>query len=135
MRALQQSPTPPTLPTPPTPPAAGGPFVVRGGDLVTPGPLMSRQDVTALQARRSELSGQLDGAVRQRRQISDQLRRAEGVDKTGLESRMGVIDARITRIEGELDQVNEQLASTAATRAIAGMPRDAGPNFRGNIRP
>ena len=134
---LQKSVTPPTLPTPPappTPPAAGGPFVVRSGDLVTATPL-SQQDVAALHARRSELSGQLDGAVRQRRQISDQLRRADGVDKAGLESRIGVIDARITRIEGELDQVNEQIASTAATRAMAGVPRDPGPNFRGNIRP
>ena len=108
---------------------------MRGGDLAVAGAPMSRQDIQALQARRSELTGQLEGAVRQRRQISDQLRRAEGVDKAGLESRIGVIDARITRVEGELDQVNEQLASTAATRATALIPRDAGPNFRGNIRP
>jgi hypothetical protein len=98
---------------------------------------MSRQDVVALQARRSELNGQLEGAVRQRRQISEQLRRAEGVDKTGLESRLTVIDGRITRIEGQIDQVSEQLASTAAARATAGVtPRDVGSNFRnGNIRP
>ncbi|HEV7993411.1 MAG TPA: hypothetical protein VGP25_16415 [Gemmatimonadaceae bacterium] len=136
MRApLQQPPTPPT---PPTPPASPGPFIVRGGDLVTPGAPMTRQDVIALQARRSELSGQLEGATRQRRQISDQLRRADGVDKAGLESRIGVIDARITRLEGEIDQVNEQIASTAATRAMAGTvvnPRGMGPSFRGNISP
>jgi hypothetical protein len=132
MRALPQQP-----PTPPTPPATPGPFVVRGSDLVTPGAPMTRQDVLALQGRRSELNGQLEGAVRQRRQISEQLRRADGADKAGLESRLGVIDARITRIEGEIDQVNEQIASTAATRAmaVAGSREPTGPTFRGNIRP
>jgi hypothetical protein len=110
--------------------------VVRGGDLVAAGAPMSRQDVASLQARRSELNGQLEGAVRQRRQISGELRRAEGADRAGLESRIGVIDARITRLEGEIDQVNEQIASTAATRAMALVPpRTPGPNFRGNIRP
>jgi hypothetical protein len=93
---------------------------------------MSQQDVEALRGRRSELTGQLDGAVRQRRQISEQVRRAEGVDKAGLESRLGVIDARITRIEGELDQVNEQLASTAATSSMVGVKP---PEPRGNFRP
>lgn len=134
MRApLQQPPTPPA---PATPPAPTGPFVVRGGDLVTGGAPMSRQDVLALQARRSELNGQLEGAVRQRRQLSGELRRSEGADRAGLESRIGIIDSRITRIEGEIDQVNEQLASVSATRAMALVPpRDAGPNFRGNIRP
>jgi hypothetical protein len=109
---------------------------VKGSDLA-PGVLMTQQDVVALQGRRSELSGQLDGAVRQRRQISEQLRRAEGVDKAGLESRLGVIDARITRIEGELDQTNEQLASTSARRAMAGVkPPEPRNNFRANgIRP
>jgi len=97
---------------------------------------MSRQDVLALQSRRSELTGQLDGAVRQRRQISEELRRADGANKAGLESRIGVVDARITRLEGEIDQVNEQIASTAARRAMAvAGPRDMGPTFRGNIRP
>jgi len=133
MRAPQQSVEKP--PPPPAAPNAPNANVVRSSDLAAPP--MSRQDVSALQARRSELTGQLDGAVRQRRQISDQLRRAEGVDKAGLESRVGVIDARITRLEGEIDQVNEQLASTSATRAVAMMnpPREAGPTFRGNIHP
>jgi hypothetical protein len=132
MRApYQKTPTPPTPPPPP-----GGTFVVRSGDLAPAGAPMSRQELAALQSRRSELNGQLEGAVRQRRQISGELRRADGTDKAGLESRLTVVDARITRLEGELDQVNEQIASTAATRAMALVPpRDAGPNFRGNIRP
>ncbi|MEO8560596.1 MAG: hypothetical protein ABI601_00880 [bacterium] len=88
---------------------------------------MTRQDVAALQARKSELTGQLESAVRQRRQISEQLRRAEGVDKTGLESRIGVIDARITRIEGELDQVSEQPAwKRGSLRSQPALTSDSG---------
>src|SRR4051812_18706234 len=122
MRApLQKSAAPPAPPAPPASPViAPAPHIVKGSDLA-PGTRMTQQDVEALRARRSELTGQLDGTVRQRRQISDQLRRAEGVDRTGLESRLGVLDARITRIEGELDQVNEQIASTAATTAMVGV--------------
>jgi hypothetical protein len=132
MRApLQQPPAPPAPPAP----IGSGPYIVKGSDLA-PGAPMTQQDVQALQGRRSELTGQLDGAVRQRRQISEQLRRADGVDKAGLESRLVVIDARITRIESALDQTNEQVASTAARRAMVGVkPPEPRPNRPNNIRP
>jgi hypothetical protein len=77
---------------------------------------MTRQDLAMLQARRSELSRQLESAVGRRRQISEQLRRTQGADRAGLESRLAVLDSRITRIESEIDQVGEQLSSPAAAR-------------------
>ena len=137
MSTLQQTSPPPALPAPPAPPAPikPGAYIVKGSDLAPQAP-MTERDVIALQGRRSELSGQLDGAVRQRRQISEQLRRAEGVDKAGLEARIGVIDARITRIEGQLDQVNEQIASTPARLAMVGVKPPDRPNQRpNNFRP
>jgi hypothetical protein len=72
-----------------------------------------------LRARRSELSNQLESATGRRRQLTEQLRRAEGVNKAGLESRIALLDERIVRIESELDQTGQQLASPAAAR-VAG---------------
>jgi hypothetical protein len=109
MPALLQQPPPP-----PAPPAAPGAYVVTTGSL--PGGAMTKQDLAMLQARRSELSRQLESAVGRRRQISEQLRRTQGADRAGLESRLAVLDGRITRIEGEIDQVGEQLSSPGAAR-------------------
>jgi hypothetical protein len=120
---LQQSAAPPA---PPAPPAPGGAFVVRGSDL--PGRAMTRQDINALQARRSELNSQLSRATRQRREITEELRRADGANRLGLERRITELDGRILRMESEIDEVGQQLASPAASR-VAGTapPRDAGP--------
>lgn len=90
---------------------------------------MTRQDVDALQGRRSELQRQLDRSTRQRREISEQLRRADGANKLGLERRITELDGRILRMESEIDEVNQQLASTAATRiaSTAPPPRENAP--------
>lgn len=125
---LQQTP-----PAAPAPPAPGEPFVVRGSQL--PGGAMTRQDVDALRARSSELRGQLDRATRQRREISEQLRRADGANKAGLERRITELDTRIIRMEGEIDEVGQQLASTAATRFATTAPARGAPprNPFGNV--
>jgi hypothetical protein len=108
---FQRPPTPPTLPTPPALPEA---YVVPSSAL--PGGALTQQDVAALRARRSELTGQLESATRNRRQLSEQLRRAQGADKAGLETRLTALDGRIVRMEGEIDQVGQQLASLGAAR-------------------
>src|SRR5512133_2792810 len=136
MPAFVQQVTPPAPATPPTPPAAPGAYIVNSGSL--PG-AMTKQDIAALQARRSELSRQLESATGRRRQLSEQIRRTSSdADRAGLESRLAILDTRITRIEGELDEVGQQLASTAAAR-LAGTqdpfalgPR--GPRFN-NVNP
>ena len=123
---LLQTPAPPA---PSAPPAAPAPNVVFSGSL--PGGAFSRQDITALRARRSELSNQLESATGRRRQLTEQLRRADRVNKTGLETRIAVLDERIVRIESELDQTGQQLSSPAAAR-VAGtqIPFDFGPQIR-----
>lgn len=119
----------PVPPVPPTPPATPAPNVVYTGSL--PGAVMSKQEVDALRARRSELSDQLESAAGRRRQLAEQLRRADGANRAGLESRLAVLDQRIIRIEGELDQIGEQLASPQAARFAAESrpPIDFGPRF------
>jgi hypothetical protein len=99
---------------------------------------MTRQDIANLRARRSELSEQLESATGRRRSLAEQIRRADGVNKTGLEARIATIDQRIVRLEGELDQVGQQLASPQAAQYVAETRPPA--NFeqamrRGNLNP
>ena len=93
---------------PPAPPAPGI-------TVVTPqalaGPPATAQEVRALRAQRSELSDQLNSATGRRREIARQLQSATGADKAGLEQRLGVLDARISRLETSIDEVGQQLAS------------------------
>ena len=113
---LQQPSAPP--PPPPAPATPSGPAnVVYAGSL--PAGAMTKQDVAALRARRSELSDQLESATGRRRSLAEQVRRADGVNKAGLESRLTILDQRIVRIESELDQVGQQLASPQAAQFAA----------------
>jgi len=80
---------------------------------------MTKEDVANLRARRSELSDQLESATGRRRSLAEQVRRADGVNKAGLESRLATLDQRIVRLEGELDEVGQQLASPQAAAYVA----------------
>jgi hypothetical protein len=93
--------------------------------------------VANLRARRSELSDQLESATGRRRQLAEQIRRADGVNKAGLESRIAVLDQRIVRIESELDQVGQQLSSPqAALISGTSQPMDFAPRIRfSNVDP
>ena len=80
---------------------------------------MTRQDIANLRARRSELSDQLESATGRRRALVEQVRRADGVNKAGLDVRLATLDQRILRLEGELDEVGQQLASPQAAAFVA----------------
>ena len=124
---LPQTPAPAAPPAPPAP----VPNVVSVGSL--PGGQMSRQDVTNLRTRRSELSDQLESAAGRRRALVDQIRHSSGVNKAGLEARLATLDQRIVRIEGQLDEVGQQLASPEAAQYVATTQPPV--NFRGpNVR-
>ena len=132
---LQQNPAKPAAPASPAPVKAPASDVVYSGSL--PGAAMSRQDVANLRARRSELSDQLESATGRRRSLAEQIRRADGVNKAGLESRLATLDQRIVRLEGELDEVGQQLASPQAAQYVAQTkpPVTFVPPMRGNIDP
>jgi hypothetical protein len=124
---LPQTPAPAAPPAPPAP----VPNVVAVGSL--PGGQMSRQDVANLRTRRSELSDQLESAAGRRRALVDQIRHSSGVNKAGLEARLATLDQRIVRIEGQLDEVGQQLASPEAAQYVATTQPPV--NFRGpNVR-
>jgi hypothetical protein len=96
-------------PAAPAAPAAPGVTIVTPQALA--GPPATAKEVRALKAQRNELSDQLNSATSRRREIARQLQSATGADKAGLEQRLGVLDARISRLETSIDQVGQQLAS------------------------
>lgn len=104
-------PPPPALPIQGTP----APFVV-------PLHVLSPRDVDALRARASELSNQVRSATSRRNDTRNQLKNATGADKAGLEQRLGVLDARIARLETDIDENGKQLASLDAQRATTTAP-------------
>jgi hypothetical protein len=118
-------------PAAPSAPRAPNPNVVSTGSL--PGGGMTKQDIANLRAQRSELSDQLESATGRRRALVEQIRRADGVNKAGLEARIATLDQRIVRLEGQLDEVGQQLSSPEAARYVATTQPPV--NFRGpNVR-
>jgi hypothetical protein len=115
----------PQAPSPPQPPAARAGQIVTTRDL-NPVP-MTAQEVATLRARRSELSDQLISASNRRKELSNQARTATGADKAGLEQRLGVLDARLARLESEIDETGRQLA--LAGPVLAGTSDRVGVTF------
>lgn len=107
-----QTQNPPDLPFPP-PPAVqiqAGP----GNPSMTLGIPMTRADLEAIRARRSELSSQLVSASNRREELAAQLRAATTpADRAGIEQRIAVLDQRIVQLESDM-------ASTG--RLVTGAP-------------
>ena len=112
-------------PPPPLPPAAPAAPAIPGVTTVSTG-VLTRRDVEALRARGRELSDQLSSVVSRRRSIIDRLRNTTADDRVGLEQRLGVLDARIVRLEKEIEENGKQLASLPA--ALVGA-REPSPGF------
>ena len=75
---------------------------------------MTAQEVASLQARRRVLSDQLNSADGRRKELSRLVRTATGADKAGLEQRIGVLDARLARLESDIDETGKLLSSAPA---------------------
>jgi len=133
----------PTPPAPPSPPDAPTGAVVRvpggadmsvtvtGQELAVP---TTQREVDALQARGERLSNQLLSAQGRRDDVAKELRAVpitETAIRSGLEQRLGQLDARILDIERAIEVNGRLLAaappallSNAATRADDGRPFD-----------
>lgn len=107
---------PPAPPAPPTHPAPAGVTIVTPRDLN--GAPLTAQQVSELLARRKMLSDQVSSATVRRKEVARQLRTATGADKAGLEQRLTVLDARIARLESDIDETGKQL-SAAPVAVIA----------------
>ena len=98
-------------PPPPVSPTGQGIVVTTR---VLSGAPVTAQEIAALRARRSELSNQLTSADGRRHELSRQLKNATGADRAGLEQRIGVLDARLARLETDIDENGKQLAAAPA---------------------
>jgi hypothetical protein len=103
---------------PAAPGAPAGPGVYGVTPQAIAGPPVTARDVAALKARRKELSDQLINVSNRRDEVAKQLQTAKGADKAGLEQRMAVLDTRIARLESDIDQSGQLLASPAYTAVI-----------------
>jgi len=124
-------------PAPPVPPLPPG---IPGGTTISSKVLnnipLTAQEVSALRTRRSMLSDQLNSADSRRKELSRLVRSATGADKAGLEQRIGVLDARLARLETDIDETGKLLASPQAAYASTSQPQGfrLGPNQRMSMR-
>lgn len=76
---------------------------------------MTRAEVAAIRARRSELSSQLISASGRRKDLAQQLRNtATGADRAGLEQRIAVLDERIVQLESDIAETGRLLTGAPA---------------------
>ena len=71
------------------------------------------REVSALRARRAELSNQLESAANRRGSLAQRLRQdnVTGADRAGLEQRLRVLDDRIVQLENDISVTGRQLTS------------------------
>lgn len=75
---------------------------------------MTRAEVAAIRASRSELSSQLISASGRRRELAEQLRvTSAGPDRAGLEQRIAVLDERIVQLESDIAQTGRLLTGAS----------------------
>lgn len=74
---------------------------------------LSRADQRALESRRSELSSQLTSADSRRRRLLNEMQDATGIERTGMEGRLAVLDERILQLERDIAQNGRLLAQAA----------------------
>jgi hypothetical protein len=95
---------------PNTPPAPQQPEIVLLP--AVPGLPQTAIEVRALRAQRSELSDQLNAAIRRRNSVVEQIEKANPSQRPGLEARLKVLDDRIVTIESEIARTGQLLAQT-----------------------
>lgn len=93
-------------------PRAGG-----GVEVQTIGvePARSREEYAGLNIKRAEINDQIGALRRRRNNLEEQMHRSEGATRLAIQQRMTEVDDRVVRLESQLDQINDRIASTPAT--------------------
>jgi hypothetical protein len=91
-------------------------------------PLTARE-ISALRARRAELSNQLTSAEGRRENLVQQLEDATGSNRAGIEQRIELLDKRILQLETDIAETGRQLTSAQAGDAFVGAPGRGGRAF------
>jgi hypothetical protein len=106
---------------PAAPPAQATPTAVgpgTGNTPLMPGVPTTEAGVRALRAARETLSEQMISAQSRRDELVKELREANsGVDRTGLEQRLAITDARLMQLESDLASTGRLLAASPAGQA------------------
>jgi hypothetical protein len=76
-------------------------------------PRPSAAEYTVLKAREKELNDQRSNVEDRRNELSAQVQQKIGADRTGIESRVSILDQRLAQIESDLASVGRNLAETA----------------------
>ena len=121
----------PTPPAPALPPEAGPVTVTAAPEAFVVGIPRTAREVSALRARRAELSNQLESAANRRGSLAQRLRQdnVTGADRAGLEQRLRVLDDRIVQLESDIAVTGRQL--TAADPILL-TSQSIEQRFRGN---
>jgi hypothetical protein len=97
------------------PPAAPGQPVIATTQVPTGVP-QTPAEYRALVAKRGDLSDQLISATNRRNELAEQLKTVDPSARAGLADRMRVLDARIVKLETEIDRTGD-LVANAPTHA------------------
>jgi hypothetical protein len=79
---------------------------------------LTREQVSVLRNRRSEISNQLTSAQDRRNTAARQLQSADASGRPGIEQHLGVLDGRIVQLETELEQTGQQLRTAGYSSSI-----------------
>ena len=118
MRQVPAPAPPPGTPAPSTLPAP----VVAGQTPVAIQAPGTEEGISALRAKRSELSNQLSSAVERRNSVARQLERADGAARVGLEQRLSLLDKRILQLETDISENGRLLAQAPISEVTASPP-------------
>ena len=109
-------------PVAPQAPVQGTPLPATPEIAALPGAPTTAAELSALRARRSELSNQLESAAGRRQRLSESLAGKEGADRAGIEARIAVLDQRIMQLETDLSVTGHQLVMAPATLVATTAP-------------
>lgn len=127
------APTPPaTIPTPPVPVSIV--YKAPDGTEQTIAVPLTKGDVRNLLARRDELSKQLNSVTGRRHSLSEEIKSAPaGASRTGLESRLGVLDTRINQLESDIAGVGKALSAAPSGLVAGTQPAQPGDDMPDNV--
>lgn len=127
------APAPPaTIPTPPVPVSIV--YKALDGTEQTIAVPLTKTDVSALLARREELSSQLSSVTNRRHRLSEEIRSAPaGASRTGLEGRLVVLDNRINQLESDIAGVGKALSAAPSGLVAGTQPAGPGEDMPDNV--
>src|SRR5688500_14852632 len=119
---------------PPTTP--GGPVIVTQTP-VSAGVPQTNAEYRALVTMREALTDQLVSAAGRRSQLAEELKSADALARPGIQDRLKVLDARIVRLEGEIDRTGDLVARTSPLlmTGATSAPAEFFDSVAGNIVP